>query len=286
MCCNCLCGNAERELNDHRRYEMVTIYQDYDDEPEDVFLPLPADLAAEFYRLEMDSYEEDVQFYTQFLPQKAKVLELGCGTGRLATKIAAKDRPVFGIDISIDMLKIAWSKNHPHCSFICMDMVQPVFRSSFDVILIPYNTLNLLTSTEKIVSCLTGCRNLLYPGGKLLLQIFVPSQDLHQQEKKTFQFQSLDLPEGGRIIKEVLKKYVFKSQTIEVEERFRVRPTNNSEINRDWNVKYTIAGFTVDRWLSIFNKTGFKPASIYGRYDNQSYNPEATSCMLTHLSVQ
>ncbi len=42
---------------------MVTIYQDYSDEPKDIFLPLPEELACQFYALEMDNFTADIDFY-------------------------------------------------------------------------------------------------------------------------------------------------------------------------------------------------------------------------------
>ncbi len=85
-----------------------------------------------------------------------------------------------------------------------MDMVTPAFSIRFDAILIAYNTLNLLGSEEKILACLQGCKNSLRPQGKLLVQLFIPTEDFIQQ-KKTFQFQMFDRPGGGKIIKEILQ---------------------------------------------------------------------------------
>ncbi len=71
---------------------MVTIYQDYNDEPKDVFLSLPEQLACEFYALEMDSYTADIAFFEKLLPQQGNFLELGCGTGRIARKLSEQCR--------------------------------------------------------------------------------------------------------------------------------------------------------------------------------------------------
>jgi ubiquinone/menaquinone biosynthesis C-methylase UbiE len=272
---------------------MVTIYQDYGDEPKDIFLSLPEELACEFYGLEMDSYTADTDFFEPLLPQQGTFLELGCGTGRIARKLAGLSGPaglsrfVIGIDISIPMLRLATQRQHPSersLCYLCMDMVQLAFSINFDAILIPYNTLNLLGSEDKIIQCLQGCRKFLQPGGKLLVQLFVPTEDFIRQ-KKTFQFQMFDRPGGGKIIKEILKQYQPQSQSVHIEERFRVRPIQEGEAKEDWNSTYTIAGFSADQWLSIFSKTGFIPTNICGDYSGSPYHRSTTSTLLATLTL-
>jgi hypothetical protein len=165
-----------------------------------------------------------------------------------------------------------------------MDMVQLAFSIDFDAILIPYNTLNLLGSEDKILQCLTGCKNSLQPGGKLLVQLFVPTEDFIRQ-KKTFQFQMFDRPGGGKIIKEILKHYEPKTQSVHIEERFRVRPLQGGGAKEDWSKKYTIAGFSADQWLLLFDKAGFTPTNIWGDYAGNSYDKSTTSTLLASLTL-
>lgn len=270
---------------------MVTIYQDYNDEPKDVFLSLPEQLACEFYALEMDSYTADIIFFENLLPQQGNFLELGCGTGRITHKLSGLSertdlsRCIVGIDISIPMLRLATQRRRPsdHSPYyLCMDMVHLAFSVKFDAILIPYNTLNLLGSEDKIIQCLQGCRHCMQPGGKLLVQLFIPTEDFIRQ-KKTFQFQMFDRPRGGRIIKEILKQYQPQTQSVQIEERFRVRPILEGEAKEDWNSLYTIAGFSADQWLSIFSKAGFTPTNICGDYSGSPYLRSTTSTLLATL---
>lgn len=262
---------------------MVKIYRDYADEPDDIFLPLPEELACDFYRLEMEDFREDIVFYKKVLPERGRILEMGCGTGRVACRIAEKNRPVTGMDISMPMLRLAALKKSAHCRFVCMDMTAPGFRRSFDTILIPYNTLNLLRQEDRILSCLDGCNAALHPGGTLIVQVFVPPDDFLRQGRSTFQFQMFDRPGGGRIIKEILKKPRPQSQTLEIEERFRVRPMQKGLANEDYNSIYEIAAFPLDRWLLMFGRTGFSPENIWGSYELKLYGAAPSSCCLFHL---
>ncbi len=268
---------------------MVTIYQDYSDEPEDTFLPLPEELACQFYALEMDNFTADIDFYESLLPKQGVIVEMGCGTGRITDSIAGREgskRLVIGIDISMPMLRQAKTKHRIKWSpqYLCMNMVKPAFSIRFDAILIAYNTLNLLDTEEIILACLHACRNSLRPQGKLLVQLFIPTEDFIQQ-KKTFQFQMFDRPGGGKIIKEILRHYDPQSRSIHIEERFRVRPMQQHLANEDWHKRYTIAGFSASHWLSLFHKAGFTPKSIYGDYAGNRFHQSTSSIFVGVLTL-
>jgi ubiquinone/menaquinone biosynthesis C-methylase UbiE len=269
---------------------MVTIYQDYSDEPEDIFLPIPEDLICGFYALEMDGFTEDIDFFEGLLPRHGTFLELGCGTGRIAQKLAKiepADRLIIAIDISIPMLRLASQRKQPseYCpGYICMDMAQLAFSTHFDAILIPYNTLNLLHAENKIAECLEGCRRSLKPGGILLVQLFIPTEDFIRQQK-TFQFQMFDRPEGGKIIKELIKQYDPQSQSIRIEERYRVRPMQAAQAREDWNSVYSVAGFPADNWLSLFSKAGFTTTNTYGDYSGSQYHKSSSSILIASLTL-
>jgi SAM-dependent methyltransferase len=262
---------------------MVKIYRDYADEPADTFLPLPEKLACDLYRLEMDGFQEDIAFYRSLLPESATILEMGCGTGRVARKIAGKYRPVTGIDISLPMLRQAAREQSANCRFCCMDMTAIGFRRSFDTILIPYNTLNLLVEEDRILNCLAECLAALHASGKIILQLFVPAADFMQHGRTTFQFQLFDRPGGGRIIKEILKKPQPGAQAMEIEERFRIRPMQQGLVNEDYHSIYRIAAFSLNRWLLLFARAGFAPENIWGSYDRQPFDRTPSSCCLLLL---
>ncbi len=259
---------------------MVKIYNDYNEEPEDIFHPLPASLSCDFYDLEMNSYREDSQFWNSVLPSRGTILELGCGSGRISRQIASPSRPVVGIDLSMDMLHLAKLRRDPFCSYLCMDMGQLAFDSRFESILIPYNTLNLLTSGKQISSCLDGCRSLLPKGKTLAVQLYIPSADFCQKEKKTFQFQMFNRPGGGRIIKEILKLYQPDEQLIEVEERFRIRPMSPDIPNQDYNAIYQIQGLIAEQWLSIFNESGFTLHKSFADFTGTPFIPSESTSLI------
>lgn len=261
----------------------MKIYSSYDDEPETQFSPLTEEFYSDLYDIEMESFRDDIGFYSKYLPEKCSILELGCGTGRVTGTLTGKNRTVTGIDNSLHMLKKADKKQNDNCSYICMDMQQLAFKYFFDAILIPYNTLNLLYKKTDALTCLRKCRSLLTDRGKLYLQLFIPDNQLRSHKGEIFQFQMFNRPGGGKIIKEILKQYSARTRTITIEERYRIRPAQQGEDNQDWNHFFSIAALSHEEWLSLFNQAGLQIVKDFGSYDLAPYDG-STSCLLVILA--
>lgn len=264
---------------------MTEIYNDYSDEPEDHFQPISDELSSSFYNLEMSSFTEDISFYYNRLPQKCSVLELGCGSGRLTHHLTTPKRQFVGIDLNLNHIHHAVAQKRPDTNFLVMDMKHLAFMTKFTAIIAAYNTLNLLISTENITACLSCSKKALLPGGNFLAQIFVPPEDLLSSDKKSFQFQIFNRPSGGKVIKEILKTYHNTSKTIQVEERYRVRPMQENQPNEDWSLCYSIAALSVDNWLDLFNQSGFKAVEIFKDYDCTTPAPPGSSNLLAHFVI-
>jgi SAM-dependent methyltransferase len=263
---------------------MVEIYQDYHQEPEDIFLPLPERLRNDFYDLEMDAYSEDLSYYSSILPSSGAILELGCGSGRVTRGLSQAGRRLVGIDLSPSLLQRAILQKSSSTSYLCMNMADLGFSVPFDAIVIAYNTLNLLIKKPELLSCLKRCRELLRPGGILALQLFVPSPEFCASGKKTFQFQIFDRPGGGKIIKEILKAYHPLEEMVTVEERYRVRPTSEGQENQDWSNCYSIIGISKEQWCALFSSCGFSMKSSCGDFSGSSYHPSKSHSFIAVFS--
>src|SRR5438132_891849 len=63
---------------------------------------------AEFYDLDLEGVEDDVAMYRELTTRHGgAVLELGCGTGRVAVPLAEAGLEVTGVDLSAGMLAVA-----------------------------------------------------------------------------------------------------------------------------------------------------------------------------------
>jgi SAM-dependent methyltransferase len=126
----------------------------------------------------------DVSFYANCLHSPdQQVLELGCGTGRVAVALAARGHSVTGIDNSEPMLKCArmkWRKLAPaqlnKVQFLKYDMLTLDLPVRFDLILVPYYTFNHLKRRSLRARCLATIARHLLPGARAIIHAASPER--------------------------------------------------------------------------------------------------------------
>lgn len=260
---------------------------DYSEEPEEIFLSLSPKDYCRFYDIEMDSFTDDVPWYQRFISHQESILELGCGTGRLTRLLSQYCRSITGLDISQDMIDIATSRHIPvNASYQLADMTRFSLSRTFEHIIIPYNTLNLLGSKTLVLNCLHCCRRHLAPSGTLLLHLYNPRPTfLHQGQGRLFQFKIFELEGGGKLIKESLRTITRDHDGLELEERYKIRLFGSNERP---NYRHTLTLWTPGfrQWLNLLNTSGFKDDLVSGCYTGSSFSESTDPDLLIAARLQ
>lgn len=109
-----------------------------------------------------DAYEQTLSRVSQWLKPDHKAVELGCGTGSTALRLAEHVAEYRGTDGSSRMIEIARAKEAPaHLRFDAVDASDALSGSSPDVVL-AFNLLHLL---EDLPATLVQIRDALPTGG-------------------------------------------------------------------------------------------------------------------------
>ena len=107
-----------------------------------------------------------------------RVLELGVGTGRLAIALAPSVGEVVGVDASPRMLSaLAAKPGGAAVRALQGDMVDDLPDGPFDLVVVAYNTLFNLRSEARQQSCMRAVAERLAPGGRFVVEAFVPADD-------------------------------------------------------------------------------------------------------------
>ena len=94
-----------------------------------------------------------------------RILDLGCGTGHLAAKIAEAGAQVVGVDRSPEMIRQAREK-YPALRFAVMDARELTLGGAFDAVF-SNATLHWIKQPERVI---TGIGELLRPGGRFVAE--------------------------------------------------------------------------------------------------------------------
>lgn len=104
----------------------------------------------------------------KFIDSGQRILDVGCGTGRVTYYLHKKGCVVTGIDIVPEMIALA-EKKHPDIDFKIMDCGSLSFEDKvFDVVFITYNTLDYIYPIEKRQLALKELKRVLKDKGILI----------------------------------------------------------------------------------------------------------------------
>ena len=131
--------------------------------------------------LDLQSFPDDVPFYRARIPSPgARVLELGCGTGRVLIPLAPHCAEIVGIDISQAMLRVCREKlaragaSGHGARILRADITAFALRARFDLIIAPFRVFQNMETDAEIDGFFPRVREHLAPGGSCILNVFRP----------------------------------------------------------------------------------------------------------------
>jgi len=154
----------------------------------------------------------DIQFYVDAARQAGgRVLELGCGTGRVLIPTARAGVEITGLDASPHMLAVCRRRLESESSDIRArvhlvqgDMREFSFPRTFRLAMIPFRPFQHLTTVGDQLSCLQSVHRSLADDGLLLFDLFNPSLEALVNRpigEETDEEPEFATPDGRRIIR-------------------------------------------------------------------------------------
>jgi SAM-dependent methyltransferase len=227
---------------------------------------------------------EDVAFYRDAAREFGDpVLELGCGTGRIALALAEAGHPVTGLDISERMLERCKQKRarlpteaRERVHLVEGNMVRFDLGEKFRLIIIPFRPMQHLLEIGEQVSCLESARRHLrvedrrFPerSGRLILDVF--QTDAERMHDEVYQEEGLvaeySMPDGRRVrIMERVTAFHRAEQRNDVEMIFYVTDARGKEerLVFAWTLRYFFR-YEVEHLLA---RCGFRVTAVYGDFD-------------------
>lgn len=119
-----------------------------------------------------------LDYYLRHTQNRSRVLELACGTGKLAIPLAAAGRHVTGLDLSPEMLALARAKASERgvdITWILGDMSDFEVPDAFDTVIVATQSLSSLHDRSQHEGFFRCVKRALAHGGTLLLELFSPS---------------------------------------------------------------------------------------------------------------
>jgi SAM-dependent methyltransferase len=124
----------------------------------------------------------DVDFYRRLAGETGgPILDVGCGTGRVAAPLAIDGHEVVGVDSSAPMLRLAERRRETmearaaaRLSFQLADMTTLDLGRAFPLVITPSRVFQFALTSDAQRQALTALRRHLRPDGRLVLDLFDP----------------------------------------------------------------------------------------------------------------
>ena len=220
--------------------------------------PSPYDAIARVYDPWSASVTEDIDFYVEeALAAGDPVVELACGTGRIAVPIALAGLRVIGVDGSPAMLEVARERARAAGVEALVelrhgDLREPPVAERVQLVVIPFRSLLHMTTDADRDRALAAAHSLLEPEGRLVFDVFAPGKEdveaTHGRwlEREPGIFERADWDEGERTLTLSVRRGEEASTML-------------------------LAWLSPSEWSSLLERAGFEVEELYGWFDRRPY---------------
>lgn len=202
-------------------------------------------------------------------PTPRRILDMGCGTGRMAVRLAGSGHRVTGADPAPGMLAVARSRpGHEAVSWVASDAQGLALDQRFDLIIMTGHAFQAILKDDEIVASLANLKRHLAPGGFLAFETRNALKREWEEwipEKSTEHF---DVPGHGPLtvfnslgqidypLVTFMTHFIFGAGDI------RVEPA-------------TLRFLKKDEMLALLAKAGLAVERLYGDWDGSPWMPES-----------
>ncbi len=204
------------------------------------------------------SVTEDVELYVEeALASGGPVVELAVGTGRIAVPTAKAGIGVIGVDQSAGMLAVArdYAEREGVSDLVDLrvgDLREPPVGERVPLVTIPFRSMLHMRDDDDRGRALRAAAGVLEPGGRLVFDVFAPSQE--------------DIEETDGIWLE-REPGIFERADWNARERLLVLSVRG----RDEAATMELHWLSPPEWNALIEDAGFEVEALYGWFDRRPW---------------
>ena len=242
------------------------------------------------YDAEHRTLVADIDLYLDLLHEarvRGPVLELACGSGRVAAPLALAGHSVTGLDLSAEMLRRARARRRtlpPEAAarlrFSLQDMRSFHFRQLFGAAIIPFSSLALLPEPADRAACLDCVARHLSPRAPLVIDLPCPVSGSPPGGARvvTSRFR---LPRWGHEVEKVVEEVADPTRgTIRVHYRYRLVPSAGGAPVEIAETSFELARVERRQIEGQLYAAGFDVVAVMGDYRGTPHGPSSPRLVL------
>jgi len=217
----------------------------------------------------------DVAFYRSLARETGgPVLEIGCGTGRVLSKLVGDGLDCTGLDASEAMLAALRARLPQGVRLVRGDMREfDLGDARFRLIYSAFRPFQHLLSIDDQLRCLARVRAHLAPDGRFAFDVFKPRLERllaeREPEAEDVRFEQ----DGERVVRYARVERDLVSQTLRV--HFRYQRSAGGRVLGEDHAAFTMRWFHRFELLHLLARAGFADVQIFGDFDRSPVGPHS-----------
>lgn len=219
----------------------------------------------------------DIDFYRRLAAETGgPILEVGCGTGRVATALVADGHEVVGVDLSAPMLRLAERRRETlpadaaaRLSFQEADMATLDLGRQFALVVAPSRVFQFMLTTDAQRQALAALRSHLRPEGRLVLDLFDPLLDLviPSVEAPRRVLELVHPTSGNRVTWQDAGRWPDPARQLIVEDATATEIDPSGRVLRTETERLTLRWSLRSEMRLLFELAGLKVVADYGDFN-------------------
>ena len=220
----------------------------------------------------------DVPFWRTLAAQAAgPVLELGCGTGRIALPLGRAGARVVGIDRSQAMLararqRVRRGRLQRRVQLVRGDIRHLPFKTPFPLVIAPYGILQSLLRDRDLKAALEAVHAVLEPGGTFGMELVADLPSWREYRKRVSLTGWRHAAGGAHVtLVETVRQDTARKLTI-FDQEFTER---RGRTRRTRQFSLAFRTLSVPQMARRLEKSGFAVSAVLGDYSGKPWDPRA-----------
>lgn len=234
----------------------------------------------DLYDLLYNDVVEDISMYIKILEKEEKILEFGCGTGRITIPLARNGHFVEAVDLSNTMLQSLQRKISVDSELSRLilprlgNMCNYSANEKYNAIIIPLTSFNYLLSKEEQIGCLQTLERNMTSNGYAIIELLSTKTFLETNQSDEYVFVK-DIIESEHSYYKYYRKTKLDMENRTISQlrlfKYYIDGKYVSEEIIEWNNRFV----TIEDLKNLLLDTGLTIDEIYGNCSLEAYTEDS-----------